>query len=106
MSRITRRTFACTAAGLAVVGIAETARAGQNQPANRQDPRAKQPNQPKEPPTRFQIACMTQFGGLDQARILRSMELFGSEVIPALERELGPLDQLNMASRVQQPLAE
>ena len=37
------------------------------------------------------ISCVMQFGGLTGAQVMRSMALFGSKVIPAMERELGDL---------------
>jgi alkanesulfonate monooxygenase SsuD/methylene tetrahydromethanopterin reductase-like flavin-dependent oxidoreductase (luciferase family) len=35
------------------------------------------------------LSCFMQFGGMEGARALRSLERFGSEVIPLVERELG-----------------
>ncbi|CAN5280084.1 LLM class flavin-dependent oxidoreductase [soil metagenome] len=35
------------------------------------------------------VSCFMQFGGMEGARSLRSLERFGSEVIPMVERELG-----------------
>jgi alkanesulfonate monooxygenase SsuD/methylene tetrahydromethanopterin reductase-like flavin-dependent oxidoreductase (luciferase family) len=37
------------------------------------------------------LSCFIQPGAMDQKRVLRSMELFGTKVIPGIERELGPL---------------
>ena len=37
------------------------------------------------------ISCVMQFGGLTGAQVMRSMELLGGKVIPAMERELGDL---------------
>jgi sugar phosphate isomerase/epimerase len=55
MQPITRRTFVTTgAAGLALAGNARHVAAGQNEAGDQ--PRPQPPNQP---PTRFQIACMT-----------------------------------------------
>ena len=38
--------------------------------------------------------CFMQVGGLPRDRALKSLERFGTEVIPLVERELGPLAQL------------
>lgn len=38
--------------------------------------------------------CFFQFGDMPIARALRSLERFGTEVLPLLEREVGPLDQI------------
>ena len=37
------------------------------------------------------ISCVMQFGGLEIGKVMRSMELMGEKVIPAMERELGDL---------------
>ena len=39
--------------------------------------------------------CFFCFGPMEGARALRSVERFGAEVMPLLERELGPLDAVN-----------
>lgn len=41
------------------------------------------------------ISCFMAIPGLGQAKILRSMERFGSEVMPLLEKRFGPLAELN-----------
>lgn len=38
--------------------------------------------------------CFFQFGDMPIARALRSLERFGTEVLPLVERELGPLDAI------------
>jgi alkanesulfonate monooxygenase SsuD/methylene tetrahydromethanopterin reductase-like flavin-dependent oxidoreductase (luciferase family) len=43
-------------------------------------------------PTHF--SCFVQPGAMDQTRVLRSMELLGSKVIPGIEKELGSLDAI------------
>ena len=40
------------------------------------------------------IAFYVQPGGLPHARVMRSLERFGAEVIPALEKAVGPLDRI------------
>lgn len=40
-------------------------------------------------------SCFMQIGSVEGARARRSLERFGAEVVPLLERELGPLDRLN-----------
>jgi alkanesulfonate monooxygenase SsuD/methylene tetrahydromethanopterin reductase-like flavin-dependent oxidoreductase (luciferase family) len=40
------------------------------------------------------LNCFMGFGGLSQERILKSMERFGSEVLPMVEKELGDLSKL------------
>jgi alkanesulfonate monooxygenase SsuD/methylene tetrahydromethanopterin reductase-like flavin-dependent oxidoreductase (luciferase family) len=37
------------------------------------------------------ISCVMQFGGLEIGKVMRSMEMMGEKVIPAMERELGDL---------------
>jgi alkanesulfonate monooxygenase SsuD/methylene tetrahydromethanopterin reductase-like flavin-dependent oxidoreductase (luciferase family) len=37
------------------------------------------------------LSCFMQFGGMEGRRALRSLERFGTEVVPLLERELGPI---------------
>jgi len=51
------------------------------------------------------LSCMFQYGGLAQTQVMRSMELFGSEVLPLLEKEFGDLSRLNQATISQKPLA-
>ena len=51
------------------------------------------------------LSCMFQYGGLAQTQVMRSMELFGSEVLPLLEKEFGDLSHLNQATISQKPLA-
>ncbi len=41
------------------------------------------------------ISCFMAIPGLDQSKILRSMERFGSKVIPLLEKRFGPLGELD-----------
>ncbi len=41
--------------------------------------------------------CFMQIGSLEGKRALRSLERFGAEVMPLLERELGPLEALGAA---------
>lgn len=36
------------------------------------------------------LSCFMQFGGMEGGRALRSLERFGAEVVPIIERELGP----------------
>lgn len=38
------------------------------------------------------ISCVMQFGGLEIGKVMRSMDLMGEKVIPAMERELGDRD--------------
>jgi alkanesulfonate monooxygenase SsuD/methylene tetrahydromethanopterin reductase-like flavin-dependent oxidoreductase (luciferase family) len=40
------------------------------------------------------LSCFMAFGGLSQARIMKSMERFGAEVLPMVEKELGDLSKL------------
>ena len=40
------------------------------------------------------LNCFMQVGGLPIGRALKSMERFAAEVVPLVERELGPLDRL------------
>lgn len=40
------------------------------------------------------IAFYIQPGGMPHARVMRSLERFGAKVIPALEKAVGPLDQI------------
>lgn len=54
-------------------------------------------------PTHF--SCFMQFGGMDQRRVMRSMDLFGSKVMPALEKHFGGLDHIGTPVARQQPLA-
>ena len=42
-----------------------------------------------------QYSCFMQIGSLEGGRALRSLERFAGEVIPLLEKELGPLASLN-----------
>jgi len=51
------------------------------------------------------LSCMFQYGGLAQSQVMRSMELFGSEVLPLLEKEFGDLTRINQAAISQKPLA-
>jgi len=51
------------------------------------------------------LSCMFQYGGIPQLQAMTSMELFGSEVLPILEREFGDLSKINATAMVQQPLA-
>jgi alkanesulfonate monooxygenase SsuD/methylene tetrahydromethanopterin reductase-like flavin-dependent oxidoreductase (luciferase family) len=37
------------------------------------------------------LSCFMQFGGMEGRRALRSLERFGAEVVPLIERELGPV---------------
>jgi alkanesulfonate monooxygenase SsuD/methylene tetrahydromethanopterin reductase-like flavin-dependent oxidoreductase (luciferase family) len=37
------------------------------------------------------LSCFMQFGGMEGRRALRSLERFGTDVVPLLERELGPV---------------
>ncbi len=53
-------------------------------------------------PTHF--SCFMQFGGLELKRALRSMELFGSKVIPALEKHFGGLARIGNPVPRQQPM--
>ena len=43
-------------------------------------------------PTHF--SCFMHFGGMDQRRVMRSMDLFGSKVMPAVEKHFGGLDHI------------
>ena len=43
-------------------------------------------------PTHY--SCFMQIGGLSGKRALRSLERFGAEVIPLIEKELGPVAEL------------
>ena len=40
--------------------------------------------------------CFFQFGDMPIARALKSLERFGSEVLPLLEKEVGPLDRIGI----------
>lgn len=40
--------------------------------------------------------CFFQFGDMPIARSLKSLERFGSEVLPLLEKEVGPLDRIGL----------
>ena len=51
------------------------------------------------------LSCFMSFGGLEQPRILRSMDRFAGEVLPLVEKELGPLDQIGIPVPEQRPLA-
>jgi alkanesulfonate monooxygenase SsuD/methylene tetrahydromethanopterin reductase-like flavin-dependent oxidoreductase (luciferase family) len=51
------------------------------------------------------LSCMMQFGGMPQQQTLRSMELFGGEVMPMLRKELGDLGEINGDDVAQYPLA-
>jgi alkanesulfonate monooxygenase SsuD/methylene tetrahydromethanopterin reductase-like flavin-dependent oxidoreductase (luciferase family) len=51
------------------------------------------------------LSCMMQFGGLPQRQAMQSMELFGSEVVPMLNKEFGDISSLNAAPFSQKPLA-
>ena len=42
------------------------------------------------------IALYMTIGATDHARVLRSIERFGAEVIPLIEREIGPLSGVNL----------
>ncbi|MSO75580.1 MAG: LLM class flavin-dependent oxidoreductase [Alphaproteobacteria bacterium] len=44
------------------------------------------------------ISLFMQFGDLSSARVLRSLETFGRQVLPLLERRFGPLDRLHPAA--------
>ena len=50
------------------------------------------------------LSCMFQYGGMPHSQAMKSMELFGSEVIPILEREFGDLSKINATPVIQQPL--
>jgi len=54
-------------------------------------------------PTHF--SCFMQPGAMDQKRVLRSMELFASRVVPGIEHELGSLDAIGSPVPVQVPTA-
>jgi alkanesulfonate monooxygenase SsuD/methylene tetrahydromethanopterin reductase-like flavin-dependent oxidoreductase (luciferase family) len=47
------------------------------------------------------LSCFMQFGGMEGRRALRSLERFGAEVVPLLERELGPVVTGSARSAVQ-----
>jgi alkanesulfonate monooxygenase SsuD/methylene tetrahydromethanopterin reductase-like flavin-dependent oxidoreductase (luciferase family) len=51
------------------------------------------------------LSCMFQYGSLPHAQVMKSMELFGSDVLPILEKEFGDLSALNQTALVQRPLA-
>ena len=51
------------------------------------------------------LSLMFQYGGMPQSQVMTSMELFGSEVLPILEREFGDLSKINATPVIQQPLA-
>ena len=40
------------------------------------------------------LSCFMHFGGMSAGRAMKSLERFGSEVLPGLERQLGDLDTL------------
>jgi hypothetical protein len=44
-----------------------------------------------------------QFGGMEGGRALRSLERFGAEVVPIIERELGSIVTAEAENRVLQP---
>jgi len=46
------------------------------------------------------LSCFMQFGGMEGRRALRSLERFGAEVVPLLERELGPVTTGSARSEV------
>lgn len=50
------------------------------------------------------LSCLMQFGGMPQQQTMRSMELFGSEVLPMLRKELGDLSAINGDRVTQFPL--
>lgn len=54
-------------------------------------------------PTHF--SCFMHFGGMDRKRVLRSMDLFGSKVMPAVEKHFGGLAHIGNPVAPQQPLA-
>ena len=43
-----------------------------------------------------------QFGGLEIGKVMRSMALMGEKVIPAMERELGDLDDAGSRAAAEQ----
>ena len=54
-------------------------------------------------PTHF--SCFMHFGGMDRKRVLRSMDLFGSKVMPAVEKHFGGLEHIGTPVAPQQPVA-
>lgn len=51
------------------------------------------------------LSLMFQYGGLSQRQVMTSMELFGSEVFPILQKEFGDLEAINDTAVPQQPMA-
>ena len=51
------------------------------------------------------LSCFFAFGGLDQARVLRSIERFTEEVVPLVEKAVGPLANVGVPVPEQRPLA-
>jgi alkanesulfonate monooxygenase SsuD/methylene tetrahydromethanopterin reductase-like flavin-dependent oxidoreductase (luciferase family) len=49
------------------------------------------------------FSCFMQPGAMDQKRVLRSMELFGTKVMPLIERELGDLAAIGSPRGLQPP---
>jgi len=50
------------------------------------------------------LSLMFQYGGLSQRQAMTSMELFGTEVLPILQKEFGDLGAINAAALHQQPM--
>lgn len=51
------------------------------------------------------VSCFVQFGGLSLGRAMRSLELFGERVLPALEKNFGGLAQVGNPVPPQRPAA-
>jgi alkanesulfonate monooxygenase SsuD/methylene tetrahydromethanopterin reductase-like flavin-dependent oxidoreductase (luciferase family) len=51
------------------------------------------------------LSLMFQYGGMPQRQAMTSMDLFGREVVPILQKEFGDLAKINGAPVRQQPMA-
>lgn len=54
-------------------------------------------------PTHF--SCFMHFGGMDAKRVLRSMDLFGSKVMPSIDKHFGGIEQVGNPVVDQRPMA-